>query len=240
MMERRLARATVIALTLIIAVLALLSFADSYAVESIAKRCAASFATSKWPMYFGCAMAAHEGLAAGLLGGAGALFAAWLAYEAIQEQISVGEKQRLQQQTEAKAVAAICIAPPVQAAAAALAEVVSALKAQGVTGMSEADKKVEVATSYVETALRDPAIQEIMGDLSLDDRLIYHSIVGTLRTFVNISNNPSPALIRTQRLRNLRRALMNIHTYLKAFDDTDLASVYIRDSNTKPSDDKRI
>jgi hypothetical protein len=33
---------------------------------------------SQWPKYFGCAMAAHEGLAGGLIGAAGALFAAWL------------------------------------------------------------------------------------------------------------------------------------------------------------------
>jgi len=33
-------------------------------------------------------MAAHEGLAAGLIGAAGALFAGWLAFDAVQEQIA--------------------------------------------------------------------------------------------------------------------------------------------------------
>ena len=38
-------------------------------------------------------MAAHEGLAAGLIGAAGALFAGWLAFDAVQEQI-VRESER--------------------------------------------------------------------------------------------------------------------------------------------------
>lgn len=44
----------------------------------------------------GCAMAAHEGLAAGLIGAAGALFAAWLAFDAVQEQIAQERDRELQ------------------------------------------------------------------------------------------------------------------------------------------------
>lgn len=66
---------------------------------------------------------------------------------------------------------------------------------------------------YVGTALEDPAILQIAGDLDLDSRLIYQSIVGTLRTFVNISSRPSPALNRMQGLQNKRRALKAVEKY---------------------------
>jgi hypothetical protein len=43
--------------------------------------------------WIGCAMAAHENLAGGLIGGAGALFAAWLAASAVREQIADERKR---------------------------------------------------------------------------------------------------------------------------------------------------
>ena len=59
-----------------------------------AKRWAPSIWQSQWPKYIGCAAAAHEGLAGGLVGAAGALFAAWLAFDAIQEQLGQ-ERERV-------------------------------------------------------------------------------------------------------------------------------------------------
>lgn len=177
-------------------------------------------------------MAAKQDLAAGLIGGAGALFAAWLAFDAVQEQISEERERRRRQQAEAKEVAAVCIAPPIHAAAAALAEIDRARKARG-QAEAEADQRVDVATKYVQSALESFTVREIGRDLGLDDRLIYLAIIGTLTTFVNIRTQPSPALNRIQSLQNQRNALMNIHTYLRGFD-TELAKVYARDSKTKP------
>jgi hypothetical protein len=57
--------------------------ADTYASEPTTY-CSTSLA---WWQWAGCVMAAHEGLAAGLIGAAGALFAAWLAFDAVQEQM---------------------------------------------------------------------------------------------------------------------------------------------------------
>jgi hypothetical protein len=98
---------------------------------------------------------------------------------------------------------------------------------------SDADRKVDAAAAHVRSALETFTVQESGRDLGLDDRLIYLSIIGTLTTFVSITTQPSPALSRGQRLRNQRHALMNIHTYLSAFD-ADLAGVYARDSKTTP------
>jgi hypothetical protein len=82
-MRRLWLRGLLICFLLSAIVLALLSFADSFA-EPV-KSCAPNFMRAKLPMWIGCALAVHEDLSAGLIGGAGALFAAWLAFTAISK-----------------------------------------------------------------------------------------------------------------------------------------------------------
>lgn len=239
--KRRVIWAVVIGLVLMAIVVGILAFVDVTAMTEDAKRCAPTILQSQWPKYVGCTMAAHEGLAGGLIGAAGALFAAWLAFDAIQEQMAAekelrereqvkeDERRRLQQ-AEAKEVGVMCITPAVHAAAAALAEIRRALLVQGNDTKHPGDL-VGTAVKYVQSALDTFTVRESVRDLGLDDRLVYLAIVGTLATFVNTSTQPSPALTRTQRLQNQQHALMNIHTYLKAFD-AELAGVYARDSQT--------
>jgi hypothetical protein len=43
------------------------------------------------PVWFGCLLANHEGLAGGLFGGGGALFSAWIAWRAVMGQITAKE-----------------------------------------------------------------------------------------------------------------------------------------------------
>jgi hypothetical protein len=230
MVIRRLRWAFAIGIVLLTIVVGTMSFTHSYAITDDEKRCAPSFSKSKWPMWFGCVMASQEGLAAGLIGGAGALFAAWLAYDAIQEQLTEERERRLRQQAEAKEAAVMCIAQPIQAAAMALAAVNNALRTT-VPHEAIPDQLVELGVTHVQTALNSFTVRESLRDLGLDDRLAYLSIVGTLSTFVNISTQPSPVLNRMQRLQGQHHALMNIHTYLRAFD-AELAIVYARDSQT--------
>src|SRR5262249_23479090 len=47
----------------------------------------------QFPKWFGCVLHAHENLAAGLIGAAGALFAAWIAWTAVQRQLKEQERQ---------------------------------------------------------------------------------------------------------------------------------------------------
>lgn len=76
--------------------MAVLAFAHAWAPARIdaqnAARCFTDFAHSKFPMWLGCAMAAHENLAGGIIATAGALFAAWLAYSALQDQIGMARR----------------------------------------------------------------------------------------------------------------------------------------------------
>jgi hypothetical protein len=76
---------------LAVIVILILAFAHAgapQATPNLSKRCFETFGTAQWPKWIGCAMAAHESLAAGLVGAAGALFAAWLAYSAVQRQLA--------------------------------------------------------------------------------------------------------------------------------------------------------
>jgi hypothetical protein len=233
MIMRRLRWAVAIGVVLIAVVVGTLSFTHSYAITDEGKRCAPSFGKSKWPMWLGCVMASQEGLAAGLIGGAGALFAAWLAYDAIQEQLSEERERRLRQQAEAKETAVACIAHPIHAAAAALLAVENALRSSSKSNEDTSDRLVDLSVTYVETALGSFTVREIFRDLGHDDRLGYLTIVSNLSTFVSTSTKRSPILNRAGRLHAQRQALMNIHTYLRAFD-AELAEVYARDSQTTP------
>jgi hypothetical protein len=48
-----------------------------------------------FPKWFGCVLSAHEGLAGGLIGAAGALVAAWIAWSAVQQQINAERERAL-------------------------------------------------------------------------------------------------------------------------------------------------
>ena len=228
--ERRIASASIIGLGLIALAVGILVFADATAIPDEAKRCAPSVWQSQWPRYLGCAMTAHEGLAGGLIAAAGALFAAWLAFDAIQEQILREAERRKVEQAEAKISAVVCITPLIHAAAESLFSVNKAIN-----GSPEVDKLVALATSHVNTEMSRFVVPESLRGLGLDDRLIYLTIVGTLNVFVNISERPSPILTSAQRLETQRDALMKLHTYLRAFDP-DLARVFARDSETSLPD----
>ena len=85
-MKRLLVQGIFLAVGLSAFILAVLSFAQIYAPTE-GGRCGESIATAKWPMWIGCALASNENLAGGLIAGAGAMFAAWVVWAAIDRQI---------------------------------------------------------------------------------------------------------------------------------------------------------
>ena len=72
---------------------AVVGFAEAWGREA---ECFTSFAKSQFPKWLGCAMAKHEGLAGGLIAAAGALYAGYMAWSAVREQIDV-DRSILQQ-----------------------------------------------------------------------------------------------------------------------------------------------
>jgi hypothetical protein len=75
---------------LIVLVYAILAGADlAMNVPQGAAQCALKF-----PKWLGCVVANHENLAGGLIGGAGTLFAGWLAWTAVSLQIAENQRQQ--------------------------------------------------------------------------------------------------------------------------------------------------
>jgi uncharacterized coiled-coil protein SlyX len=188
-------------------------------------------------------MAAHEGLAGGLIGAAGVLFAAWLAFIGIQEQLAAEAERTAnqlaaeaartaKQEAEAKISAVHCIAPSIHAAAMGLFAINNSIDFKG-NDTQQVDELVKLAASHVSAEINGFVVQESLRGLSLDDRLRYLDIIAALNTFVNINDRPSPILGRVQRLERQRDVLMKLHSRLRAFD-ADLARVYARDSQTSP------
>jgi hypothetical protein len=76
-----------VAIALTIGVVGLLGFVHASATNPSA-HCFAGFKHAQWPKWIGCAIAVHETLAGGLIGLAGVIFAAWLAYSGAQDQLA--------------------------------------------------------------------------------------------------------------------------------------------------------
>jgi hypothetical protein len=228
--ERRIVWALTVGLGLILLASGILVFAEATAIPDEAKWGAPSIWQSQWPRYLGCAMTTHDGLAGGLIAAGGALFAVWLAIDAIQQQIPREAERQKVEQAEAKISAVACITPLVRAAAECLFSVNKAIN-----GSPEVDKLVALATSHVHAEMSRFVVPESLRSLRLDDRLVYLTMIGALNVFVSISERPSPIQTRTRRLENQHDALMKLHTYLQAFDP-DLAHVFARDSETSPLD----
>ncbi len=226
--ERRIVWALTVGLGLILLASGILVFAEATAITDEAKRCAPSIWQSQWPRYLGCAMTTHEGLAGGLIGAGGALFAAWLAIDAIQQHITREVERQKVEQAEAKISAVACITPLVRAAAGCLFSVNKAIG-----GSPEVDQLVAIAASHVNAEMSRFVVPESIRSLSLDDRLVFLTMIGTLNVFVSTSERPSPIQTRVQRLENQHDALMKLHSYLRTFD-LDLAREFERDSKTSP------
>lgn len=239
MIKRRITWAFAIGVVLIAIVVAGLLFADSYAITDEAKQCAPHF--PEWlqlPKWFGCTMAAHEALAGGLIGGAGALFAAWVAFTAVREQLAEDRRReqlaedrsrRRRRQIEAKATALACITPSIHTAANALHQIIAALCVAQAAEQNATDKGVELALAQVQATSESFAVREVVRYLAVDDRVMYLRIVNTLSTLVNISNHPSPFFNREQRLQSQHKVLTKLYEHLEPFD-SELAEVYLRDS----------
>jgi hypothetical protein len=228
--KRRIVRACVIGLGLILLASGILIFAEATAIPDEAKRCAPSIWQSQWPRYLGCAMTTHEGLAGGLIGAAGALFAALLAIDAFPERTSRNPDQQKLEQAEAKISAVVHVTPLVHAAAECLFSINKAINV-----LPDADKLVELATSHLNAEMSRFVVPESLRGLGMDDRLECLTIVGALNVFLTVSDRQSPTRTRVRRLEAQRDALMKLHFYLRTFDP-DLAHMFARDSETSPAD----
>jgi len=171
-------------------------------------------------MYFGCVMTAHEDLAAGLIGGAGALFAAWLAFDAVQEQIGEERERRRREQAEAKQTAVICITEPVDEAASTLAVIQEALSATDERKQKVLDDFVTIGTTHLQSTLQSFPVRDSARDLAIEDRLVYNLIVNELSAFLNLSIHRPKNIDRKDLLQIQEKTLIDIRKHLVRFDST--------------------
>ena len=230
---------TAIFAVLVTFVIGMLMFADAYGATEGTKRCAPGIWELQWPKYIGCMMAAHEGLAGALIGAGGALFAAWLAFDAVQEQLADERERELKNQREAKAAAPTALNALTQAAAAALAAINKALDAAP-EEQAIRDGLVDLMATHVQSTLNSFIVKEGMRELGLQDRLYYMAIISrTLSSFVDVAMRPSPALDRIAALQSKRNTLLSLHRHLTAFD-TGLAGLFADNSGTRPIEAPKI
>jgi hypothetical protein len=97
---RRILKGLTVAAGLAAIIIGVLAFAHAWAPEASGEfktaRCFVDIASSQFPKWLGCAMAAHQNLAGGLIGGGGALLAAWIAASIIGEQINDDRRRERQ------------------------------------------------------------------------------------------------------------------------------------------------
>jgi hypothetical protein len=227
---------------LVVAVVTLLTYADTFAVVDHTPRCALGFWKTQWPKYFGCAMATHEGLAGALWGAAGVLWAAWLAFQAVQEQIAeekdlreqqqrIEQERRTNQQIEAKKVAVATLTRAVSSAGAALVLIERAIASDNPMAKANLERRLHEGgiTSLMEDALKSFVIRDISRELAVNDRIRFLEIVEALATFVSVCRASEPAGNVTvgRLLESLRKELTDFSRFLAPFD-TQLAEVFTR------------
>jgi hypothetical protein len=166
--------------------------------------------------------AAHEGLAAGLIGAAGAIWAAWLAYTAIQDQITAEKAAREWQQREdrerirhqqanAKLATKVCILPAIRAGAVALLTIDGALE-----NPLGAQERIEKALSHLHAMLDSFGLRESVQELAAEDRVRYLEIIGTLSNIISVGVHGYSDL--QERLKALRSGLEKFYGLLKRYE----------------------
>jgi hypothetical protein len=226
---------------LVVIIILILAFAHAWAPETtfdFSKRCFETFGTAQWPKWIGCAMAVHESLAAGLVGVAGALFAAWLAYSglqqqfahqglAMQQQFAHQENERARLRAEAKEAAVTALTQTVHAAGSTFGVIREALKRQQSPFMMKSFfGRIEFGVDQLRMALDHWSLKEVAKDLSRDDRAAFLMVVLTLESIVNIDRQKERDAFH---LAEQEKALTRVHNYLIHFDD-DLANAYAKDA----------
>ncbi len=181
--KRRIIWALSIGALLIAIVVGILTFVDLTVPVEETKRCTLSIWQSQWPKYIGCVIGVHEDLAAGLIGGAGALFAAWLAWAAVQEQLFDEGERRRREQFEAKVAAIVGLAFPVDAAAAVVLSAKHALRAKDQDEQEKFDEWTSLCGTFLRSTLESFTVREGALGLAVDDRVQYMTIIqGTFDT----------------------------------------------------------
>jgi hypothetical protein len=168
-----------------------------------------------------------------------ALFAAAIAWEAVQRQIFAAkeiedakterEQQELALRQEVARFAAVTVlTQPVHAASAVLFAIRSYLKAKP-QELVMWTKASDGAIAQLAETLNHFGLREVAGDLQIDHRLHYLMAVSRLSTMVTLYRVRPGILNERETFEMLEKQLGEMPTFLRPLDD-DLANVFERDS----------
>jgi hypothetical protein len=225
---RQVMHGVALAATLIVSVIALLAFAEAWS-QAKETRCFVSIAKSQFPKWLGCAMSAHEGLAGGLVGAAGALFAGWLAFASVQRQIDEQKVEKEKAQASSKLAATMALTQPMHAATLTFRSALRALAAEEHTQARQDELRlVQRGITFVKSTLDNFILRQVGSDLDAESLAAFIMIIATLSTMVDIHGSSAP---HETDVDGVIHALTNVRTYLYTFDD-DLAEKYRKDSTS--------
>lgn len=180
----------------------------TFSVLALAQWGSGSSCHWQFPKWFGCVLNDHDSLAAGLIGAAGALFAAWIAWTAVQRQINADRERALADREEAERL----LSQELPDFAEALAAALQRLAALPEDASHDRSRAVYQAAAYmVERVSRRERIanyQAMADTLSWDRRIRYGTLLrglDELRQF----ENPELIRVRHQEALSLMRRLAN-------------------------------
>lgn len=210
----RFLRGLLLAAAIVTAIFGVLAGADSgISLIGVTKRCDLEF-----PKWLGCVLENHEGLAGGLIGAGGALFAGWLAWSGALLQIAVAKLPSLLDAHDRtlRQVFALSYARDY------VASILTGFKAVSDTGSVELVN--ELKHLYTEGGLTQP----LMPQASRENGLRVEHLVRSLREVASRAGTPQLQADRAAEsiratLCELRRTLEDINKEIKTAQDRALA-----------------
>jgi hypothetical protein len=187
---RRVVTALRRAAPLVLLILLLMLFV--YLVLGLAQAGSGSSCRWAFPKWFGCVLTAHEALAAGLIGAAGALVAAWVAWSAIQRQINADRERMLADRIEAERLLTEELTDYAEGMAAAW-QVLVALDEVPAEHKDERTRRARDATMYMAERLSRPepieSYRSMAQTLGWDRRNRYTRLIRRLEEFEPFSHS---------------------------------------------------
>ncbi len=200
-------------------VLGLLLFA--FLVLALAQAGSGASCQWKFPKWFGCVLSAHENLAGGLIGASGALFAAWLAWTAVQHQINAERERMMADRVEAERLLADEMMDYAEGMAAAW-RLLEKLGDRDASPDVETTRRCREAIAYMANRLSRPehiaSYQAMASTLGWDRRRKYHALIKGLEE-LKAFNDPESAWDHEEALNAVRRLSGNFEVCLPKTSD---------------------
>jgi len=166
-----------------------------------------------------------------LLGAAATIFAGWLAWESLTMQAQRTEPEKIDRAKIRKEDAVVAIAPAVHASANWLTLIDAELAKPG----DREGKSVRVKKSgrFLNEVIDRNFLVALMDELSADDRINLLMIVSTMRSSLALAQIHFDDELSSDDIALVRKAIAGLRNHLSRFD-TDLHSVFLRDSGLQP------